>query len=60
MPAFAYIALTQSGVRIQQEAVADAEVALRTELAERGLLVQEVRPKRSGLGLPVRRATMLW
>lgn len=55
MPVFAYIALSSSGVRIQEESVADSEAALRVELAARGLLVQEVKAKRASFGLPARR-----
>lgn len=51
MPAFAYVALLPTGVRIHEEAVADSEAALRTDLAQRGLLVQSVRERRSRLGL---------
>ncbi len=51
MPAFAYVALLPTGVRVREEAVADSEDALRTDLARRGLLVQSVREKRSRMGL---------
>lgn len=51
MPAFAYVALLSTGVRIREEAVADSEDALRADLAKRGLLVQSVREKRSRMGL---------
>jgi type IV pilus assembly protein PilC len=51
VPAFAYVALLPTGVRIREEAVADSESALRADLAQRGLLVQLVREKRSRMGL---------
>jgi type IV pilus assembly protein PilC len=51
VPAFAYVALLPTGVRIREEAVADSESALRADLAQRGLLVQSVREKRSRMGL---------
>jgi type IV pilus assembly protein PilC len=51
MPTFAYVALLPTGVRVREEAVADSEDALRTDLARRGLLVQSVREKRSRMGL---------
>jgi type IV pilus assembly protein PilC len=50
MPAFAYVALLPTGVRVREEAVADSEDALRADLARRGLLVQSVREKRSRMG----------
>lgn len=50
MPAFAYVALLPTGVRIREEAVADSEAALREDLAGRGLLVQSVRERRGGIG----------
>ena len=49
MPAFAYVALLPTGVRVREEAVADSEAALREDLAGRGLLVQSVRERR-GMG----------
>lgn len=52
---FTYSALSPTGVRIQEDAVADSERALRAELAARGLLVQQVRAKRARFGLPTRR-----
>jgi type IV pilus assembly protein PilC len=51
MPAFAYVALLPTGVRVAEESVADSEDALRTDLARRGLLVQSVKEKRNRLGL---------
>ncbi len=51
MPAFTYVALLPTGVRIREEAVADSEDALRADLAKRGVLVQSVREKRSRMGL---------
>lgn len=51
MPAFAYVALLPTGVRVREEAVADTEAALRADLAARGLLVQSVRETRSRMGL---------
>ena len=51
MPAFIYVALLPTGVRVREEAVADSEGALRTDLAQRGLLVQTVREKRTRIGL---------
>ena len=55
MPLFIYTAFTDQGVRLTGEVAADSEQALRIELAGRGLLVRELRPKRAGLGLPTRR-----
>lgn len=55
MPLFTYTALSENGSRITGEGSAATAELLRGELAERGLLVQEVRPKRSGMGLPSRR-----
>lgn len=51
MPAFIYDALLPTGVRVREEAVADSENALRTDLARRGLLVRSVREKRTRMGL---------
>jgi type IV pilus assembly protein PilC len=55
MPLYAYVALAENGAHITGETVAASEEALRTELSGRGLLVQQVRSKRSGLGLRARR-----
>ncbi|HKQ29659.1 MAG TPA: type II secretion system F family protein [Burkholderiales bacterium] len=55
MPAFIYTALSPNGARVEEEAVADSEGTLRNELVARGLLVQKIKPKRSGLQLPERR-----
>lgn len=55
MSVFIYTALSHSGARIQDEAVADSEQSLRKELTARGLLVQTVRPKRSGWRWPSQR-----
>ncbi len=57
MPSFTYTALSATGVRVQEEAVADSEQVLRNELAVRGLLVQEVKPKRAGFGIRAKRVT---
>ncbi len=51
MPLYAYVALSETGKRVAGEVAADSEEALRAELAGRGLLVQEVRPRRGRLGL---------
>lgn len=51
MPAFTYVALLPTGVRVREEAVADSEDALRADLGKRGLLVQSVREKRGRMGL---------
>lgn len=51
VPAFTYVALLPTGVCIREEAVADSEAALRSDLAVRGLLVQSVREKRGRMGL---------
>jgi len=55
MPLYAYVALAENGAYLTGETVAASEEALRTELSGRGLLVQQVRSKRSGLGLRSRR-----
>ncbi len=55
MPLFIYTALAENGSRITGEGTAATAELLRGELAGRGLLVQEIRPKRSGMGLPTRR-----
>src|SRR4030065_351494 len=55
MPLFTYTALSENGSRITGEGTAATAELLRGELAGRGLLVQEVRPKRSGVGVPSRR-----
>ena len=51
MPAFVYVALLPTGVRVREEAVADSEDALRSDLIQKGLLVQTVREKRTRMGL---------
>lgn len=55
MPLFAYVALSENGTHLTGESVADSADALRAELSSRGLLVQQVRPKRASLGLRARR-----
>jgi type IV pilus assembly protein PilC len=55
MPLYAYVALAENGAYLTGESVASSEEALRTELSGRGLLVQQVRPKRAGLRLGARR-----
>ncbi len=55
MPLYAYVALAENGAYLTGETVAASEEELRTELSGRGLLVQQVRSKRSGLGLRSRR-----
>lgn len=55
MPLFTYTALSENGSRITGEGTAANAQVLRGELAGRGLLVQEVRLKRGGFGLPSRR-----
>src|SRR6266851_5053271 len=55
MPLYAYVALAENGAYLMGETVAASEEALRTELSGRGLLVQQVRSKRPGLGLRSRR-----
>jgi type IV pilus assembly protein PilC len=45
MPLYAYVALTESGASLAGESVAASEEALRTELSQRGLLVQKVRSR---------------
>lgn len=57
MPSFVYVALLPSGVRIREESVADSEDVLRNDLAQRGLLVQTVREKRSRMGFHAGRVT---
>lgn len=54
MPVYTYTALAENGTRIQGEESALSEQALRDDLARRGLMAQELRVKRSGLGLPSR------
>jgi type IV pilus assembly protein PilC len=51
MPLYAYVALAENGASLTGESVADSEEALRVELSGKGLLVQQVRAKRSGFGL---------
>ncbi len=51
MPLYAYVALAENGAYLTGESVADSEEALRTELSGKGLLVQQVKTKRAGLGL---------
>lgn len=55
MPLYAYVALAENGAYLTGESVAASEAALRMELSSRGLLLQRVRPKRTGLGLRARR-----
>jgi type IV pilus assembly protein PilC len=55
VPAFIYTALSPNGARVQEEAVADSEGTLRNELVARGLLVQQIKPKRSGFRLREKR-----
>jgi len=54
MPVYTYTALAENGARVQGEESALSEQALREDLARRSLLVQEVRAKRAGFGLPSR------
>jgi len=54
MPVYKYTALAESGSRIEGEESALSEQALRMDLARRGFMAQELRLKRSGLGLPSR------
>src|SRR5215469_13401661 len=49
MPLYIYVALGENGAQVSGESAADSEAALRTELAARGLFVQQVRAKRSAL-----------
>lgn len=51
MPVYQYSALTEQGVAASGELAATSIEALRAELAERGLLVQDIRAKRSGVRL---------
>lgn len=55
MPAYRYTALLPTGVRVQEQVIADTEAALRAELAQRGLLVQSVREQRGVLARRARR-----
>lgn len=55
MPLYAYEALAENGSTLTGESVAASAEALRAELSGRGLLVREVRPRRSRLGLAARR-----
>lgn len=50
MPLYTYVAITEDGKELAGEGVADTETVLRSDLANRGLLVQRIRPKRVGLG----------
>lgn len=54
MPVYTYTALAENGTRTQGEESALSEQALRDDLARRGFMAQELRVKRSGLGLPSR------
>lgn len=51
MPVYQYSAITHLGVSAAGEQAATSIEALRQELAARGLLVQHIRPKRSGARL---------
>ena len=55
MPLYAYVALAENGAYLTGESVAASEQALRTELSERGLLIQKVRAKNAAWGLRRRR-----
>ncbi len=55
MPLYTYTAFNSQGVRLTGEAAADSEQALRTELAGKGLLVQELKAKRAAIGFGTRR-----
>ena len=57
MPLYAYVALAENGASLAGESVAASEQALRSELSGRGFLVQKVRAKRTGWGLPARRVS---
>lgn len=54
MPIYTYTALAENGKPIQGEESALSEQVLREDLARRGFMAQELRLKRSGLGLPSR------
>lgn len=54
MPVYTYTALAENGTRIQGDESAISEQALREDLSRRGFMVQELRVKRSGFGLPSR------
>lgn len=49
MPLYVYTALTDRGVLAAGEQAATSVESLRAELAARGLLVQNIRPKRGGI-----------
>lgn len=49
MPLYTYVALGENGAQVSGDSAADSEAALRMELSSRGLFVQRVRAKRSGL-----------
>lgn len=51
MPVYFYTALAESGIRVQSEESSPSEHMLRDDLARRGLLVQELRLKHTGLGV---------
>ena len=51
MPVYNFKAIAENGTRIQGEESAESEQALREDLARRGVMVQELRLKRSGLML---------
>lgn len=51
MAVYTYTALAENGKRVEGEESALSEQALREDLARRGLLAQELRLKRTGLGL---------
>ena len=55
MPTFTYKALTDSGTTVNGEKVAVSRNALNEELAREGLLVQQVRQKRTGRSFQWRR-----
>lgn len=54
MPVYTYTALAENGTRIQGEESALSEQVLREDLARRGFMAQELRLKRTSLGLPSR------
>ena len=54
MPVYTYTAIAENGTRIQGEESGLSELVLREDLARRGFMAQELRLKRSGLGLPSR------
>lgn len=52
MPVYLYTALAENGTSTRGEESALSEQALREDLARRGFMAQELRVKRTGLGLP--------